>query len=106
MNGGGTAVPPPQAIISLYGQWAGPGGLSYIIRQQGSYITIQEMNPWLGVAAVGEGTINGNIVNLSYTTAIGTAGQAQLQISPDGRQMLGQSRDMVTGVTMPMQMQR
>ena len=64
------------------------------------------MNPWLGVTAVGEGTISGNILNISYTTAIGTSGQAQLQISPDGRQMWGQSRDMVTGITVPMQLQR
>lgn len=101
--------PPPSgsvaAIPAIYGQWFSPQGLTYIIQQRGNYITIQEMNPLLGITAVGEGTIQGQQINISYTTAAGTFGQAALSLSNDGRTMWGQSRDTVTGFVMNMQLQ-
>lgn len=106
LDGGTIDLPPPASVPALYGQWASPQGLSYVIQQQGTYLTIQELNPWLGVTAVGEGTISGNLVNISYSTAAGTIGQARLQISPDARQMWGESHDLTTGIVVSMQMRR
>lgn len=97
---------PATAAPMIAGQWFNSQGLTYIVQQQGSYITIQELNPLLGITAVGEGNISGHQVNVSYSTAVGTIGQATLQISDDGRAMSGQARDLLTGVTMEMQMQR
>lgn len=99
-------TPAVEQAPMIAGQWFGPQGLTYIVQQQGSYITMQELNPLLGITAVGEGNISGRQVNVSYSTALGTAGQATLQISNDGRMMSGQARDLLSGITVAMQMQR
>lgn len=98
---GGAAAAP-----GLQGQWFSPQGLTYIVQQRGDYVTLQEFNPLLGITAVGEGRIRGTQLELSYSTAVGTFGQATLQLSEDGSTLWGQSRDVTTGLVMNMQLQR
>ncbi len=91
---------------NVAGYWQSPTGLNYGIAQQGSSLTIQENNPLLGVTAVGQGGLQGVNLSFTITTAAGTTGVAHLQLSPDGRQLVGQYRDNVTGVVVPLQLFR
>ncbi|HEX9668679.1 MAG TPA: hypothetical protein VGC93_04265 [Thermoanaerobaculia bacterium] len=91
---------------NVAGYWQSPTGLNYAIAQQGSALTIQENNPLLGVTAVGNGGLQGASLSFTITTAAGTTGVAHLRLSPDGRQLVGQYQDGVTGVVVPLQLFR
>ena len=91
---------------NVAGYWQSPTGLNYGIAQQGSSLTIQENTPLLGVTAVGSGGLQGLNLSFNITTAVGTTGVAHLQLSQDGRQLVGQYRDNVTGAVVPLQMFR
>ncbi|WP_298269918.1 hypothetical protein [Geobacter sp.] len=98
-------TPAPQPLpetASFYGTWQSTQGISYIINQNGTYITIQEISPIYGVTAVGQGTVYGREINVSYYTAAGTTGRAQLKLSGDGRQLQGGFTDLNTGASMPL----
>lgn len=99
-------TPQPTHAASIAGQWLSPQGLTYVIQQSGDYVTMQEFNPMLGITAVGEGRVQGQQVNIAYTTAVGTFGQASLRLSDDGRVLSGQSRDTASGFVMNVQMHR
>jgi hypothetical protein len=62
-------------------------------------VAVREFNPLLGVTAVGQGSISGHELQLTYQSAMQTNGQASLMISPDGRNLSGNARDNVTGVS-------
>lgn len=92
---------PQVQYFSIGDVWQGSGGVSYIVYQNGSTLTIREINPVFGVTAIGQGVIAQRDVNISYTTAIGTMGRALLKVSDDGRQITGTFTDLTTGVSMP-----
>lgn len=93
----GTAPPPHQ--MNIAGTWHDRTGVSWVIQQTGTAVAVQELNPLLGVTAVGQGTVSGHQLQLTYQSAMQTTGQAALTISNDGRSLLGNARDNVTGVT-------
>lgn len=93
--------------FNISGAWRGDEeGISYVIRQNGNAITIQEVNAIYGITAVGQGAITQQDINLSYTTALGTVGRGSLRVSDDGRQITGTFTDQTTGVTMPASLSR
>lgn len=71
--------------VNLAGTWRDRTGVSWIIQQTGNAVAFQEYNPILGVTAVGQGTVSGHQLQLTYQSALQTNGQAELTISPDGR---------------------
>ena len=75
----------------------GQGGLSYLIEQRGNFVTIQEINPFYGVTAVGQGQIQGQSVLINYQTASYTQGTGNLTGSPDGRSLNGYFQDNYSG---------
>lgn len=97
---------PEVQYFNINGSWQGVGGQSYIIHQSGSAVTIQEINPILGITAVGQGVIIGQDIDISYTTAIGTVGRARLRISENGQRLTGEFTDLTTGVSMPLVLYR
>ena len=92
--------------LNVSGTWRGTQGISYIIHQSGNAITIQEINPIYGVAAVGQGVITQRDIEISYTTAAFTRGQARLRLSDDGRQIVGTFTDLTTGMQVPASLSR
>jgi hypothetical protein len=88
--------------VNLAGTWQDRTGVSWIIEQTGNAVAFQEYNPILGVTAVGQGTVSGHQLQLTYQSALQTNGQAALTISPDGRRLTGNARDNVTGVSFPL----
>jgi len=91
--------PPQPKKINLTGNWAGMGGLSYVIQQVGTQITFQETHPTMGVTAVGQGEITHRQLNVTYRTNMGTVGVGNLEISSDGRRLSGSVIDQVTGAS-------
>ena len=92
--------------VNIAGTWRDRSGVSWVIQQTGNAVTFQEFNPILGVTAVGQGTLSGHALQLSYQSALQTNGQAELTISPDGRNLTGNARDDVTGVSFPLTFNR
>ncbi|MGH7233574.1 MAG: hypothetical protein ACREJU_19770 [Nitrospiraceae bacterium] len=92
--------------INLTGTWHDRTGVSWIIHQNGNHVTVQEMNPLLGVTAVGQGTLTGRDVELTYMSAMQTTGQAALAVSPDGRNLTGTAHDLMTGASIPLMFTR
>ncbi len=92
--------------VNLVGTWRDQTGVSWIIQQTGNAVAFQEFNPMLGVTAVGQGTVSGHQLQLTYQSALQTNGQAALTISPDGRHLTGNARDNVTGVSFPLMFTR
>lgn len=92
----------PMRLPSLAGTWSTAQGVSYNIQQNANAMTLQEVNPIYGVTAVGQGTIVGQNVQFTITTALGTYGSAQLNLSGDGRQLNGYYSDSVTGAVVPL----
>jgi hypothetical protein len=91
----------PTQYANIGGTWYGGGGVSYLIQQIGSAVTIQEISSIYGVTAVGQGTITGQDISFSYSTALGTRGRAQLKLSADGRQITGTFTDLASGFSLP-----
>lgn len=92
--------------VNISGTWQGTGGLSYIINHSGNFVTVQEINPIYGITAVGQGTIDGQNIDVWYTTAIGTTGRALLKVSADGRQITGTITDQSIGISTPIALYR
>ena len=84
--------------VDISGVWQSTAGLTYNITQQGSYITIQEVNPLYGVTAVGEGELIDNLLTISYRTALNTVGQGNLSLSNYGRSLSGTFTDSYSGM--------
>lgn len=91
------AAPAAQPEINLSGQWQGTDGLTYNMRQNGNEIDFVGFHPIDGRAAEGQGMIVGEEIHLSYRTIYGAAGDGTLEISSDGRRLVGQVRDHLTG---------
>jgi|CXWL01.1.fsa_nt_gi hypothetical protein len=98
--------PPPPSAINLSGTWHDRSGASWIIQQRGGSLTVQEINPGFGVTAVGEGTVNGNQVQITYLSAMQTTGQVALTIGPEGHTMTGTAHDLTTGASFPLAFSR
>ncbi len=96
----------PARRVSLTGTWQSPEGLSYVIHQEGEDLTIQEVSPLYGVTAVGEGTIEGQKVEISYATAVGTMGKADLTLASSGKELTGTFKDLTTGASLPLTLRR
>ncbi len=104
-----TQSPAPAALpqFNLNGTWRNNEGLSYIFQQMGNRVTIQEINPLLGIVqAVGEGTIIGDRIELNIQTVLGVGGSATLRISSDGNQMSGTVTDQLTNMPQPITIYR
>ncbi len=80
--------PVPDAVpADISGAWSSSEGLVYTIVQDGSDTTLREINPMLGgmVTAEGYGEIEGHYISLNLTTPQGISGNAELELSGDGR---------------------
>jgi hypothetical protein len=95
-NHGSAVVPRP---VNIAGTWHDRTGVSWVIQQTGNAVAVREFNPILGVTAVGQDSISGYQLQLTYQSAMQTNGQASLMISPDGRNLSGNARDNVTGAS-------
>ncbi len=90
-------TPPPR--IDLSGNWQSDEGLTYIFQQIGDRVTIQEINPFLGIVqAVGEGTLNGNRIEMAIQTVLGIGVSATLRVNDDGNQISGTVTDQLTNI--------
>ena len=96
-----TPTPEPSQFANIGGTWQSAGGLSYIIGQNGSAVTIQEINAFGIVTSEGQGVIVGRDIDISYVTAAGTLGSALLRVSDDGRQITGTFEDLTIGSVIP-----
>lgn len=90
--------------LNITGTWKDPENptLSYVFVQSGSHVTMQEITANLfgaSVTAQGEGQLEGNRVNVFYTTILGTNGRSQALVSEDGKSMVGSYQDLSTGLT-------
>ena len=96
-----TPFPTPEPFFDISGTWQSAAGLSYIIGQSGSAVTIQEINAFGIVTAEGQGIIVGRDIDISYVTAVGTLGRALLTVSGDGRRITGTFEDLTVGSVIP-----
>ncbi|WP_447980234.1 hypothetical protein [Candidatus Nitrospira bockiana] len=101
-EGEGAAVRP----VAIAGTWHDPSGATWIIQQNGPSLTLEEINPLLGVTAVGRGTITGRRLELTYQSAMQTTGRASLTVSADGHHLSGSAQDLTTGVSFPLTFSR
>lgn len=92
------AVSAPIAV-NLTGRWSSDVGLFYLINQYDNVLSIQEFSPMYGITAVGQGQITGQLIRITYQTALNTQGNGVLNVSADGRTITGQFTDLVTGNT-------
>ena len=70
--------------------------ISYVFQQQGNKVTMAEVTTSiLGtvVTAQGEGQLQGNQLEIMYTTVLGTMGQSTTTLSEDGQQLVGTFQD-------------
>ena len=81
------------------GNWTTSEGVSYVITQFGSNISLQEFNPLYGITATGTGHISGKEVTINYETIVGTTGSLHFTLSPDGSLLNGQYQDHTSGAT-------
>lgn len=78
---GTTNVAPPP--VSLTGTWQGADGVAqYDLQQYGTYVVVQERTVY-GITAVGQGTFDGQHLELSYQAFNYTTGQASLDLVDD-----------------------
>ena len=67
--------------MNLSGTWqANLSSSSYIINQFGNAITIQEVDPFYGITAVGQGVIHQDIINIDYFNAFYIQGTGILRV--------------------------
>jgi hypothetical protein len=90
---------PFQQQFDLNGTWHGPLGLSYVIRQSGNVLTIQEISPIYGITAAGEGVITHQDITITYMAADYTPGRGALRLSDDGMQITGTFTNLSTGIS-------
>jgi hypothetical protein len=91
----------PAQYSNISGTWYAGVGVSYVIQQIGSAVTIQEISSLYGITAVGQGTITGRDMSFYYNTALGTKGRALLKLSVDGQQLTGTFTDLASGISLP-----
>ncbi len=77
---GAPAAEPQDADVS--GEWIGDNGLTYAFQQFGANVTWQEISPY-GVTAVGEGSVDGNVVAGRFTAVNNTYGLFRLMLTGD-----------------------
>ena len=88
-------------VINLTGDWRSPDGSLHRIGQNGNQVRVQAINPFGIVVMDGTGTFDGRYLQASYQTApaptiygyIATFGEAQCEVSDDGRNIRGQARN-------------
>lgn len=98
---------PQPAGIDLSGYWTSQEGLTYLFEQRGNQVSFSEYNPLFNaITASGAGVLNGHSFELTYQTAVGTAGQGRLTVSEDGDSMFGVYTDLVTGVSLSIALER
>jgi hypothetical protein len=99
-------TPQPPVLVNINGTWYSDEGLSYVITQSGNNIYLEEINPLYGTTASGQGTISGQDVDISVTTAAGTQGRARFRVSDDGEELIGEYTDITRGMSMPLDLYR
>lgn len=87
----------PQAEPNVSGSWTFTnliGTYTFVLRQSGNAITLQEFDAMGNLVGNGEGTIHGHSVNLSwvepYMYVMTVQVQAYLDLSRDGQRLTGQ----------------
>jgi hypothetical protein len=93
----------PVVPATLTGAWQDAEGGNYRLVQQGGQVAMQGLSPHGSVA--GSGMLQGNQLTFGYTVN-GYPYQAVLQVSPDGRTLLGQYRSPTTGESGQVHLQR
>jgi hypothetical protein len=94
--------PPPPPVPNLAGQWGSSYGIPHMIQQSGNTIAIQAVDGFGRTMMQGQGTIAGNVVDITYTAYMPpfpTQGRARLEISPDGRRLRGSTVNLQTRMT-------
>jgi hypothetical protein len=102
--GGNQAAAP----INVSGTWRNDTGASYVLQQNGDWVTLQEVSLIYGVpttTAAGQGRIYGQMLELDCNTIMGVPGRLRLQMAPGGTSMSG-SFTYVTGAAIPMTLYR
>ena len=84
--------------VEVTGVWRNPlnPAISYVLEQTGERVKMMEVTTSvLGsmVTAEGEGQLQGNQLHITYRTAVGTMGESNTSLSPDGQQLSGIFRD-------------
>lgn len=98
---------PQQTGVDLNGYWISADGLTYLFEQHGNQITFNEYNPLFNaITASGAGVLNGRQFDLTYQTAVGTAGQGRMTVSEDGESIFGAYTDLVTGMSQSIALER
>ena len=85
---------------SISGWWISGDGIRIQFAQRGNQLQFQGFNPYGAVVTQGNGTIQGTQVTIRYQLAFGYAqaqGQANLQLSADGRHLTGPAQNNVAG---------
>jgi len=89
-------------VTNISGTWSSTNqGVQYNITQMGNQVTIQEISPFYGITAVGQGTITNSNIELFYYTAFYGQGTGNLTISSDGSRIQGTLTDMQFGTSTP-----
>lgn len=100
-----------EETLDLNGQWyaAATPGVVYKIGQYGNSVTFEEISNVYGVqtvTAAGQGTITGNTISLDYNTIFYTQGKGNLKIKNNGSMLSGTLKDLNSGMTMPLSLER
>jgi hypothetical protein len=93
----------PVVPLTLTGTWQDIEGGTYRVLQQGTQVALQGLSPHGTVS--GAGMMQGNQLTFGYTVN-GYPYQAVLQVSADGRTLLGQYRSPTTGESGQVHLQR
>lgn len=97
----------PAQAPAITGNWAGSDGLTYNIQQQGNMLAVVGGYPNQALIISGKGILNDRIIDLEFIRVTdNTGGKAHLMVSPNGRALQGQYRNLVTGETGEMVMTR
>ncbi|MFQ5826248.1 MAG: hypothetical protein ACE5IA_02720 [Dehalococcoidia bacterium] len=96
----------PALPVDVTGKWHDAEGSSLVFEQVGNYVVFQELDPLFGILAAGEGTINGNVINLSIVTVLGEALTSNLEVSVDGQSMRGTVTSPLYGETVDVELFR
>lgn len=88
-----------QQNIIVSGTWYGNDGLYYAIEQQGNSLRIGGYNAGQQLRLSGSGSINGQLIQISFHYGDGSGGSAQLTDTPDGQSMSGNLIQHATGYT-------
>lgn len=93
------------------GVWRNPMNpkIGYVLRQSGQTVMMTEFTTSiLGtvITAEGQGQISNNRLFLRYSTALGTMGESQATLSPDGQQLVGTYKDYSTNIPLALSLVR